>query len=307
MLHEVWLILTRLHVAEESLISRRLRKVIGMKRLNRLPVFMRAILLATFVAGCVVINAIAYTEIVDTLQTRSAVSTSPSTTVQNESALQPISDTVEPTAKPPANTESLTELPTNTAPPANTEPQFGHQPYAEATAAELALIGSYAEANRQREETLHPEAAAALFKMVAAARAEGIWLVPASGFRSLAQQRDLFNAQIIRKGTPEAAAVLSAPPGYSEHHTGYAVDLIDGSLPQSEDISETFADTLAYEWLLANADTYEFELSFPEDNDQGIAFEPWHWRYVGSPAAQRVFGVAPVTLDTRNATNDIIE
>lgn len=279
-----------------------------MKRLNRLPVFVRAILLAAFVAGCVVINAIAYTEIVDTLQTRSAVSTSPAITAQNEPPLQPISDTVEPIAEPPTNTDLPTdiELPTTTELPANTEPQFGHQPYAEATA-EMTLIGSYAEANRQREETLHPDAAAALFKMIAAARVEGIWLVPASGFRSLAQQRNLFNAQIIRKGTPEAAAVLSAPPGYSEHHTGYAVDLIDGSLSQSEDISETFADTLAYEWLLANAETYGFELSFPEDNDQGIAFEPWHWRYVGSPAARSVFGITPVTLDTRNATDDIIK
>ncbi|MEL6816702.1 MAG: M15 family metallopeptidase, partial [Cyanobacteria bacterium J06598_3] len=171
------------------------------------------------------------------------------------------------------------------------EAKYGHFTYPVANPAQMSLIARYAEGDGQRPETLHPEAATALLEMVAAARAAGIWLVPASGFRTIAQQRTLFNDQMAAKGSPEAAALVSAPPGYSEHHTGYAVDLTDGSLPQAEDISLAFADSPAYQWLRENASQYGYELSFPEGNAQGISYEPWHWRYIGSLAARQSLGL----------------
>ena len=172
--------------------------------------------------------------------------------------------------------------------PAKTQ-KYGHLSYPVQSSDDLSLVASYAEGESQRDEYLHPDAAAALHKMIAAARANGIWIIPASGFRSLEQQRSLFSNQTLMKGSPEAAATVSAPPGYSEHHTGYAVDLADGALSQDNDISIAFAQSPAYAWLSENAAQFGFELSFPEDNSQGIAFEPWHWRYIGTEEAQQIF------------------
>ena len=171
----------------------------------------------------------------------------------------------------------------------------------------MVQVASYPEGDRQRTEKMHPEAAKALLDMVAAARADGIWLVPASGFRTFAQQRTLFNAQVAKKGSPEAAAKISAPPGYSEHHTGYAIDLTDGTVAQTQDISPAFAATPAYQWLVNNAAAHGFELSFPENNPQGISFEPWHWRYVGSPQAKLTFGKKQPSETISGGTERILE
>ncbi|MFK8183696.1 MAG: D-alanyl-D-alanine carboxypeptidase family protein [Phormidesmis sp.] len=170
-----------------------------------------------------------------------------------------------------------------------TAQKYGHFSYPVRNPDTLSLVASYAEGENQRDELLHPDAAAALHKMIAAARANGIWLVPASGFRSLEQQRSLFSNQTLEKGSPEAAATVSAPPGYSEHHTGYAIDLADGALEQTYDISIAFAQSPAYAWLTENAAQFGFELSFPEGNPQGVSFEPWHWRYVGTNDAKKLF------------------
>lgn len=110
----------------------------------------------------------------------------------------------------------------------------------------------------------------------------------AIGFRSVVQQEKLYKAQIQRRGSEPLAAKVSAPPGYSEHHTGYAVDLADGNYPK-EDISFKFAETEAFRWLKLHAREFGFELSFPKNNSQGVSYEPWHWRFVGSPQAETVF------------------
>ncbi|MEL6556038.1 MAG: M15 family metallopeptidase [Cyanobacteria bacterium J06621_11] len=292
-----------------------------MKQFNRLPGWLKFVVM-TVLAACVVINAIALTEIVSSLRARSdTYSQSPSppaptVSVQNTRAATGIF-----TPSSPSSTETPieTSIPANAEPAAETAPvpiadqtpKYGHFPYPEGDATSMTLVASYSEGNIQRAETLHADAAQALLEMVAAARVEGIWLVPASGYRTIAQQRTLFSAQIAKKGSPEEAATVSAPPGYSEHHTGYAIDLTDGTLPQTQDISDAFAETAAYQWLVANASTYGFELSFPEDNEQGIAFEPWHWRYVGTAEAQALFraatGATADTVDLRNAPDTPVE
>jgi LAS superfamily LD-carboxypeptidase LdcB len=155
----------------------------------------------------------------------------------------------------------------------------------------LVGIGTYGTGADQREERLDHTTAEAFGKMIAAAKGDGIRLIPISGFRSLADQEKLFERQIQRQGSPSAAAQLSAPPGYSEHHTGYAVDIGDGERPTA-DLKFEFEQTPAYQWLTANAQRYGFELSFPKDNAQGVSFEPWHWRYVGTGRSAAVFAVA---------------
>jgi D-alanyl-D-alanine carboxypeptidase len=84
------------------------------------------------------------------------------------------------------------------------------------------------------------------------------------------------------------AARWVARPGHSEHHTGLAVDLGDESSPEC-DIEPPFEGTGAFHWLCQNAGCFGFELSFPRNNACGVDYEPWHWRFVGTPEAKQVF------------------
>ena len=163
---------------------------------------------------------------------------------------------------------------------------LGHFRFAETPSHRRVNVGKY----YHRTEYLDQETAKAFAKMKADAKAEGIELVLMSGFRTIATQKKLFDKQIQKRGSKEAAARLSAPPGHSEHHTGYAVDIGDGKQPEA-DFKFQFESTQAYNWLVNNAYKYGFELSFPRNNLQGVSFEPWHWRYVGSTRAQQIFAI----------------
>ncbi|MBF2034727.1 MAG: D-alanyl-D-alanine carboxypeptidase family protein [Leptolyngbyaceae cyanobacterium T60_A2020_046] len=134
------------------------------------------------------------------------------------------------------------------------------------------------------------QAAARQFEaMIADAAAEGVRIIPLSGFRSIEDQQYLFfNIKAERGQTTRTRAEVSAPPGYSEHHTGYAVDVGDGSRPNLH-LEVEFEQTPAFQWLAQNAARYSFELSFPPDNDQGIQYEPWHWRFVGDSDSLETF------------------
>ena len=136
---------------------------------------------------------------------------------------------------------------------------------------------------------LKPEVAQKVETMITEARAVGIRLDVISGFRSLEDQEYLFFELKAERGqTTETRAEVSAPPGYSEHHTGYAVDFIDGTQPAA-DLNASFENTQAFGWLKENAAYYGFEMSFPKGNDQNVAYEPWHWRYVGNQESLELF------------------
>ncbi|GGA09541.1 D-alanyl-D-alanine carboxypeptidase family protein [Okeania sp. KiyG1] len=171
------------------------------------------------------------------------------------------------------------------------ETAYGHFLYPPGHINRMVIISSYGARQYQRFEYLHPEAAKALMNMIYTARDEGVWLVPVSGFRTFELQEELFKAQIQRRGSVEAAAKVSAPPGYSEHHTGFAIDLTDGNFPK-KDITIDFENTKAFQWLTRHAQKFGFELSFPPNNSQGVSYEPWHWRYIGSPEAAATFAQA---------------
>ncbi|MFN9695090.1 MAG: D-alanyl-D-alanine carboxypeptidase family protein [Synechococcaceae cyanobacterium] len=158
---------------------------------------------------------------------------------------------------------------------------LGHFPYPEAAASELVPVAPGL--------LLRADAAADFQAMRQAALADGVALGLLSAFRSVGLQRQLFfDVGAERNQTAETRAKVSAPPGFSEHGTGYAVDLADLSAPGT-DLSIRFADTRAFRWLSQNAARYHFRMSFPRDNTQGVAFEPWHWRYEGSTTALRLF------------------
>lgn len=164
---------------------------------------------------------------------------------------------------------------------------FGHFPFQQAPQARLINMGTY----YNRTEYLDREAGEAFLRMKAAAKSQGVELVLISGFRSISSQTQLFEKQIQKRGSKAEAVKLSAPPGYSEHHTGYALDIGDGKQP-SLDLKFQFESTQAYCWLVNNAHKYGFELSFPQDNLQGVSFEPWHWRYVASEGANQIFAMS---------------
>lgn len=170
-----------------------------------------------------------------------------------------------------------------TSPTPTTDSILGHFRYAEAPATSLAAIvpdGSI---------KLRKAAAQAFQDMEAAARRDGIILAPLSGFRSLTDQDYLFFGKKAERGQVAAErAKVSAPPGYSEHHTGYAIDIGDGNVPATH-LSETFENTAAFRWLKANAAYYSFEISFPQGNKQGVSYEPWHWRFVGDRHSLETF------------------
>jgi D-alanyl-D-alanine carboxypeptidase len=125
-----------------------------------------------------------------------------------------------------------------------------------------------------REQWMTPEAAAAWRTMQNAAAADGVTLVVVSAFRSVAQQTSIIERKIARGLTFDAILVASAPPGFSEHHTGRAIDI---GTPGSAALEEEFADTTAFQWLMVNAARFGFSLSYPRNNRYGFLFEPWHW------------------------------
>eukprot|EP00741_Cyanophora_paradoxa_P008170 tig00001265_g7907.t1 len=154
---------------------------------------------------------------------------------------------------------------------------LGHHAMEEAPAADLLVLKS----SRGRQVKLRSAAARAFDAMVAAARADGVDIYPVSGFRSVNDQvRVFFDIKASRSQAAHERAKVSAPPGYSEHHTGYAIDVGDGKRPDTI-LQENFETTAAYRWLCANAARFHFEISFPRDNAQGIMYEPWHWRFIG--------------------------
>lgn len=126
----------------------------------------------------------------------------------------------------------------------------------------------------ERRHWLAPHAAARWARLEAAAERAGIVLRLVSAYRSVAYQAELIERKLARGEPIERILQVNAAPGYSEHHSGRAVDLgVDGCQP----LTEAFEDTDAFAWLQAHADAHGFVLSYPRDNPHGIVYEPWHW------------------------------
>ena len=138
-------------------------------------------------------------------------------------------------------------------------------------ATELVLVARHAEG---RDLQLAPHAAQAWQLMQAAAAQDGHQLVLESAFRSVARQTEILQAKLDAGQTLAEALKLVAPPGYSEHHTGRAVDI---GTPGSMALEEDFETTAAFAWLQLHAAGHGFTMSYPRGNAQGYAYEPWHW------------------------------
>jgi len=157
---------------------------------------------------------------------------------------------------------------------------LGHLPYAEISKEKLVLIEPNIE--------VHIDMRDSLLKMREEAKKDGIYLVFLSGYRSINLQNDIFySLKSIRNQEAAERARVSAPPGYSEHSTGFAIDIGDATQRET-DFETEFENTDAFKWLKKNAAKFHFKLSFSKDNKY-IDYEPWHWRYEGSIEALKVF------------------
>jgi len=157
---------------------------------------------------------------------------------------------------------------------------LGHLPYNETPKEKLVLIEPNIE--------VHMDMRDSLLKMREEAKKDGIYLVFLSGYRSINLQNDIFySLKSIRNQEAAERARVSAPPGYSEHSTGFAIDIGDATQRET-DFETDFENTDAFGWLIKNAAKFHFKLSFNKDNKY-IDYEPWHWRYEGSIEALKIF------------------
>lgn len=154
--------------------------------------------------------------------------------------------------------------------------------------ADLRTVNVESSANWQMRD----EAATALENMFAAASDDGITLVACSGYRSAEYQDQLYSGYVQSYGT-EVADSISSRPGYSDHQTGLAMDI--GDHDQETVFTADMENTPEGKWLYKHAHEYGFILRYPKGKESvtGYAFEPWHYRYVGSTAANEMYKISP--------------
>lgn len=113
-------------------------------------------------------------------------------------------------------------------------------------------------------------------QMREAARADGVHLEAISGYRGHDYQLGIFERKRARGQSVEDILRVNAAPGYSEHHSGRALDISSPGEPAAE---ESFEKTPAFNWLTEHAANFGFRMSYPRDNPHGIVYEPWHWYF----------------------------
>lgn len=125
-----------------------------------------------------------------------------------------------------------------------------------------------------RAQHLAPVALAHWLGLAAAAESDGITLLLVSGYRSIDYQADLIRRKLENGDDIETILRVVAAPGFSEHHTGRAIDIAS---PGSRPLTEEFEQSSAFEWLCENAKKFDFTMSYPRGNAEGFIYEPWHW------------------------------
>jgi len=143
-------------------------------------------------------------------------------------------------------------------------------------------------------QRMRAEAATALLKMFSDAKAAGYTLVADSGYRSYSDQVAAYGSLVKAYGQTYAETV-SAHPGYSEHQTGWAVDIGSGNCH----VADCFGDLPAGKWTQANAYKYGFILRYtPADKaTTGYSAEAWHFRYIGTDLSQELHNQNIPTLE----------
>lgn len=116
-------------------------------------------------------------------------------------------------------------------------------------------------------------------QMRAAARLDGVVLQAVSGYRSWNYQTEIIRRKVERGQSIDAVLRVNALPGFSEHHSGRAIDIAEPGTPPAE---TSFESTGAFTWLQGFGADFGFRLSYPRGNAAGMIYEPWHWYWQGT-------------------------
>ncbi len=127
-----------------------------------------------------------------------------------------------------------------------------------------------------RKAYLHPRAKLAWQKLQKIAKIESVNLQIISAFRSMDYQKELIQTKLDNAEKIQDILKVNTLPGYSEHHTGCAIDI--GS-KNTAILEEAFDQSPAFKWLENNAHKFDFYMTYPKGNTTGICYEPWHWCY----------------------------
>lgn len=122
------------------------------------------------------------------------------------------------------------------------------------------------------------DAAKAWARMQTAAASEDVRLQAISGYRSVHYQMGIFRRKSARGIPLNDILSVNAAPGFSEHHSGRAIDIGTPGEPAAMD---SFEATAAFAWLQGHAANFGFRMSYPRGNAHGISYEPWHWFWIG--------------------------
>lgn len=146
-----------------------------------------------------------------------------------------------------------------------------HFRYADANPSDLVASGYGSDPKFK----IHRDAKPALQEMVNAAKRDGVTLTPGSILRTSSRQAQIVADKKKKGQSAQQIYYTSSHPGYSEHHTGLAVDF--------SPINHSFAKTAGYRWLKQHAHEYGFYQTFTPEYSaySSVSEESWHWRYEG--------------------------
>jgi D-alanyl-D-alanine carboxypeptidase len=133
-------------------------------------------------------------------------------------------------------------------------------------------------------QRLVPDTAAAWHKMKQNAAGDGVQLLLVSGFRSIRHQADIIRRKLEAGQSIAAILAVNAAPGFSEHHTGRAIDI---ATPGTRPLTAEFESSTAFTWLQANAGVFGFRMPYGRVNRFGFEYEPWHWSQVEGQGRRR--------------------
>jgi D-alanyl-D-alanine carboxypeptidase len=125
-----------------------------------------------------------------------------------------------------------------------------------------------------REQRLSPHALTCWQGLCQAVTQEGMTLLLVSGFRGVGYQRQILEQKLAKGETLSQILRVNAAPGFSEHHTGRAIDM---TVPGLAPVTEEFENCPAFSWLSCHAEEFGFTMTYPRNNTHGIIYEPWHW------------------------------
>ncbi|MCG6931942.1 MAG: M15 family metallopeptidase [Desulfofustis sp.] len=117
------------------------------------------------------------------------------------------------------------------------------------------------------------EALEPFVEMAARAHQDGVELLAESAYRSVHYQARIFKKRMKEGYRYEDIVRYVAPPGYSQHMLGTAIDFYPSNWE--------FAESEQYRWLQEHAGEFGFEETFSRHNRYNISWESWHWNYVG--------------------------